>query len=90
MRTPPSYIEVVLHYYYSPLPMELTPAVMAAIRCLISNGIMKEDTDSSVMDDYLVTVKGKAWVEMICHTPFPVLRESWHDPRFDEQGNPFT
>jgi hypothetical protein len=47
---------------------------------LLSEGMMikRPVTESN---SYELTPKGKAWVEMICATPYPVKSEEWVDPR---------
>lgn len=53
----------------------LIAAAEAAYEDLVLMGILvKTDTESG----YTTPDKGKAWVEMICHTPMPQLQ--WANP----------
>jgi len=75
----PNDLEVLLHYYVSPTPHpRLTAsAVQESISRFLTNGILEK---SDVWDSgYTVTNRGKAWLEMLLATPYPVY--VWADPR---------
>lgn len=73
MRTPPIYIEVILHCYYSPepIPREEAPAVQDAIAGFLRAGMIEQVDPGRYGSKYRMTARGKAWVEMICATPYP-------------------
>jgi hypothetical protein len=73
MRTPPIYIEVILHCYYSPepIPREEAPAVQDAIARFLRAGMIEQVDPGRYGSKYQTTARGKAWVEMICATPYP-------------------
>lgn len=79
MRSSPSSIEAILHIYYSPVPHERqrTAAMQQAYREFVSQGLIVSDGNGY----FKCTPKGSAWVEMICHTPYPVKQVIWSDPR---------
>lgn len=93
-RTPPSTLKVLLPIYYSGEPVKHrgVPCVESALATLLEDGIiistgilthpaagpLRCPTDSAT---YEVTDKGRAWVEMICSTPYPARAEMWVDPR---------
>lgn len=84
MRNTPSSIEVILHYYYSPEPH---PQWRTATVQLFLNNFIREGLivpDSMKAGFYKTTPRGDAWVEMICHTPYPVEQNVWFDPRTNQ------
>ena len=82
-RQTPSVIEVMLKCYYMGEPkFAYTEANDHALMQLTNCGLIE------FRDPYwTATKKGEAWVEMICHTPFPQRREEWFDPRTNESIN---
>ena len=84
----PLTIECVLKAHYQPEFIINTDyeAQVDAINKLIQNGILdrhnKYDLSANKPYDYThytLTEKGKAFVEMILNTPYPI--QSWTDPR---------
>ena len=86
MRTPPSDIETILHFYYSPEPHPRleAPAIKNAIAGFERDGLL-EPTPYQRDGNYHITDKGKAWVEMICATPYP--EQVWRNPTTKEVCN---
>ena len=84
MRTTPSDIETILHFYYSPEPhpRESAPAVKNAILGFLSDGMIEEVEPGQYGGKYQTTARGKAWVEMICSTPYP--EQVWRNPTTKE------
>jgi hypothetical protein len=83
MKLAPIYIHFMLHCHFSPDPMKELgyghwhSSMGTKVRqWLIANGL--------VTTDYKSTIKGKAWVKMICATPLPVADERWIDPRTND------
>jgi hypothetical protein len=76
---PPLLIMIVLHYhitgYPESPPQEDSPATKKFIEQLCDAGIL-EHVD---VRHYRITEKGRAWVRMICATPYP--EQQWVDPR---------
>ena len=81
-------IQVLLHFHVSPEqhPRSYAPAVKDATEMLLKEGMImaREDqsgfaADGSSATLYETTVRGRAYVEMLKHTPFPVC--VWMDPR---------
>lgn len=79
MRTCPSSIEVIMHFYYSPEPhpRRNAPAVIAAIRDFLNEGLIVQSLWDKNL--YSCTERGRMWVEMICATPYP--QQVYVDPR---------
>jgi len=77
MKNTPNDIEVLLHYYVSPVehPRCTAPAVMATTSRYITDGILQHSEGS-----FVVTEKGAAWLKMILNVPYPTL--AW----IDDQG----
>ena len=73
----PNDIEVLIHYYSCPEahPRINAPAVQSAIDKFIEDGIFIENN----CDVIRITDKGKAFVKMLCETPYPI--NIWTDPR---------
>lgn len=91
-RRAPSVIEVALHHYYSPEPhpKRQTPAYQFAVRELVAEEVLtltaaQTGATGTTGSGVEITDKGKAWVEMICRTPFPVQVSCWQDPRFEKR-----
>jgi len=77
MNITPLHIEIVLHYNCTTAPMEhaTAPAVQEYIRQLLGEEILIWVSARPVTNGhYGLTEKGKAWLEMILATPFPVQR----------------
>lgn len=73
-------IEVLLHYYYSPVSWiaagkQDAPAQQEAHRNLIAHAAITDASKGAPT----ITEKGRAWVENILATPPPVA--VWVDPR---------
>ena len=75
----PMAIEVLLHYHYSPLshPQIHAPVVKQAIERFVKDGIFMYDTGKD--NQYRLTQKGTAWLNMILNTPYP--EQQWIDSR---------
>jgi hypothetical protein len=87
IRTCPVGIEIAMHLYYSPNPssFEGTLAFDSVIEDLGKAGIVEWATASGSWESaWRLTAKGKAWVELICHTPYPIHSTIWKDPRTNE------
>lgn len=75
-------IQVLLHFHVSPepYPRANAPAVQDAIKMFLKEGmIVERDEQSGLGMAYDTTIRGRAYVEMLKHTPFPVC--VWMDPR---------
>jgi predicted transcriptional regulator len=77
----PLTIKIMIHYHVSPEEIEHVnaPAVQSTIRGLIQHEMLEKNAKRS--NKYLVTEKGKKWLEMLEDTPFPVQVIGWDDPR---------
>ena len=85
VRTPPSDIEVMLYFYYSPErhPRAQALAVQHAIFKFVRDGLL---VSSGQKDGrFSATDRGRAWVEMICATPYP--EQVWRNPLTKEVFN---
>lgn len=82
MRTTPVEIEALLHVYYSPVPHPNRQS--AAMQCAYFRFIRAEMIVPDGKGHFNCTDKGHAWVEMICHTPFPESQTVWVDPRTNQ------
>lgn len=73
----PNEINVLLHYHVCPEqhPRANSPAVVDATQKFLIDGIF----DSTGSGRITTTDKGKAFVQMLCETPYPKL--VWVDPR---------
>ncbi len=71
----PNDIEILLHCHTTPgvHPRIDAPYVRSAIDMFVSNGIIEQREG----DGYSTTSKGRALVEVLCSTPFPI--EAWVD-----------
>lgn len=80
----PNEIEVLIHYHVSPEPHPRVDsgAVQYALDMFVENGII---TYNGQRGYYETTDRGKALVEALCNTPFPV--ERWVDPRFERNSD---
>lgn len=62
------------------------PAIKEAIVWLVKHGIIRmttsEEREAGWEGIYSGTEKGRAWVDLMCKTPFPI--EMWVDPRTEE------
>jgi len=79
MRHSPADIEVILHFNSSTErhPRQDAPAVANAINGYLTDDILRPSgVHPSGLD---ITERGRAWVEMICDTPYP--EQVWLDPR---------
>lgn len=78
MKFTPNDIEIIIHYYVSPVdhPRAAAPAVQQSIKMFQDNGLL----DIGLK----ITPKGMYWIEMLLSTPFPELK--WIDPR-EEKGD---
>lgn len=63
----PVEIEVLLHYYYSPVPhpSHNSPAVTDTIHKFREDGIFTKNVHPEL------TLKGRAWLKLILNTPYP-------------------
>jgi hypothetical protein len=80
----PCSLEALLHCYYSttPHPRFYAPAVRQAIAGFYAAGLVKPDPyQSADTIHYICTDRGRAYVEMLCSTPYPVKCDYWKDPR---------
>jgi hypothetical protein len=75
MRMTPVCIQALMHWHYCDEPLPVTPAFTDAIKVLRTSGLIDRLPD----DKHTTTARGKAYVEMICNTPFPEM--AWIDPR---------
>ena len=77
MRFTPYTINVVLHHHCSraDFPLSSTPLYRQIIRELSEHELLYLASDNQ----YCTTERGKAFVEMLLHTPLPV--KQWVDPR---------
>ena len=82
-RICPVGIEIIMHCHYStsPDPMRGTQIYEDCIEEYKKNGLIKWRDD---WDTWITTEKGRAWVELICSTPYPVPTTKWLDPRTNE------
>lgn len=82
----PNDIEILLHYYTTPIQHERIHVlgVAKAIASFIERGIIVIREENEFGNPYEVTEKGEKLVEMLCNTPDPVNK--WMDPRIKEQG----
>lgn len=71
-------IEVILHCYYSPRPVPNyeTRVVKETVSKFLDAGLIQSSDEFGV---YIVTPRGRAWVEMLLDTPYPTCQ--WVDPR---------
>ena len=71
----PAEIEILMHYHYStePHPGKHTSYIQGKIESNVMDGILKESANGN----YETTDRGKAFVHMLCATPFPT--EAWVD-----------
>lgn len=78
IRTPNN-IEVLVHYHCvcSPHPRADAPAVKEATEQFLEEGLI--EVDGIMENRYTTTLKGRFMMEMLCNTPFPVLK--FCDPR---------
>lgn len=81
----PSNIEVMLHFHCSPEPHPRAEAlaVAEAIVRFMNEGLLQHRTgrltgESSAGFRLEPTARGRAWVQMICSTPMPVM--AWKNP----------
>lgn len=83
MRSPPMKISMMLHFYaiVTPYaehhPTGNSEAYHEFVRDLLKEDMIKPDSTSG--SGYKATDKGRAWVDMICSTPHPVL--AWVCPK---------
>ena len=78
----PLKIEIVLKAHYMPRYMinRWNSAEQDVAALLFKDGIIAlKGTEGSGIGYYTLTEKGKAFVEMILNTPYPI--QSWTDPR---------
>lgn len=84
----PCEIEVMLHHYYCVEPMKgpdgngRSQAQEDAINTLLGCNMIHPSTPQDHKKygtEYVATPRGKAYVEMLCQTPFPEI--AWIDPR---------
>ncbi len=78
----------MMWHYYCPLPYanRQSSNYQNVIRELISEGLLDyEDSQGGKYSGVGATLKGRAWVEMICATPYPERKEIWVDPRTDSE-----
>lgn len=81
MKLTPLHLQLVIHYnvYPVPFPKSHAPAVIDYTGQLVEAGILKRVEQEPY---YVATERGKAFLEMLCSTPFPV--QQWIDPRTRE------
>jgi hypothetical protein len=71
MPITPNALDILIHYYVSPKqhPRFDAPAVQESIKEFCQKGILKQNNES-----FITTDKGKAWIEMILETPYPIQK----------------
>lgn len=92
MRLTPNDINVLLHYYTTPVEHERVnaPEVGETVSGFLERGILREATLEEKVgttlgyggSSYRVTEKGEKLVRMLCATPDPV--QKWLDPRCED------
>lgn len=72
-------LELLLYIYTTPVPHEESdhPSIIHNTNALLEIKAIEPDAETASL--YRTTPLGRAWVEMICATPMPVLR--YVDPR---------
>lgn len=77
----PLEVEMILHYYAAsePYPNEDCPAQQEAIARFEKHDLITKDDESGL---YKTTERGEKYVDMLCSTPWPVVR--YVDPRKEE------
>lgn len=76
---PAGVIRILLHHYVSPSPFPEPERSSPFYRETIAWMKVYELTTDEPDDDMVLTLRGKAWVDMIRSTPLPV--QVWCDPR---------
>lgn len=68
----PNAIEILIHCHVSPMPHPRrdAPAVAEELRSLQVNGLIEPDPNFS--NGYRTTNRGRAHVQQLCRTPWPV------------------
>ena len=71
----PNGIEVLIHCHVCPLPHPRrdAPAVEEELRSLKLNGLIEERPGTN--DVFITTARGRAHIEQLCSTPWPV--QAW-------------
>jgi hypothetical protein len=77
----PLAIEMILHFHITrePYPNSHCGPQQEILKEFLDRGLIEFPLD---IGQYRTTEKGAAWVEMICATPYPVIR--FVDPRFEK------
>ena len=80
MEITPCSIEVLLHFHSLtiPHPRAESPEVAEAIVAFMNEGILRRRPGEYVGLRLETTERGKAWVTMLCSTPFP--ERVWRNP----------
>lgn len=80
MKHTPCMIEVLLHFYATPEPhpKRQAPSVNSCIGYLVSHCMIGGVGN----EEYKLTARGRAWVDMVLKTPFP--EKVYVDPRTKE------
>ena len=84
MSTPknwtPLHLELLLHYHASPEPFPRENSCIIDYRArLMEAGLVASDSDAKA--SFVITDKGKCYVEMLCSEPLPIPKQIWVDPR---------
>ena len=79
----PNEIDVLLHYHsmVDPHPRIHSDVVQKAVETLQLDGILS----AGGMAKFQTTERGKAFVKMLCLTPYPKDEVKWTDPRTGEE-----
>lgn len=77
MRLTANHLEVIFHYYISPEPhpRKHVSVIQEIQQFYVKQEILEPDDTGRLF----VTNRGKAWIDMLLSTPFPV--QVWVDPR---------
>jgi hypothetical protein len=85
----PNDLDVLIHYHVSvePHPHSTSPAVKDTTLRYVKDGVFKErvipGSAAFTTSQYSLTEKGKAFLQLILATPYPM--PTWTDPRTGER-----
>lgn len=76
MKLSPLAIKIILHCHTTPEPLHdvFTPVAQEIIGDFVENGLLEPAVGST----YTTTERGRAFVAMLCATPFP--EQVWRNP----------
>ena len=86
MKFVPFALNMILHYYTTPEPWTNTSGVTDEWHSyFIRERLLDQCPKKHPIDDdsYVITDKGRAFVDMLCNTPLPVT--GWRDPRTGQE-----